>query len=155
MRNLLVCTLVLTVVPGCGGEGDARSEPAPAPPAAAAATVRLAFSYSDGAGERRRATLACTGSRARATGYLARRDERRLCRRARALRRFLTTPPDPQRVCTEIYGGADTARVRGTIGASDVSRGFSRVDGCAIEEWDRMTAAGLLPRPRGAVPPGV
>lgn len=152
MRNLLVCTFLLATAAGCGGEGEARSEPAP--PVAAAATVRLAFSYSDGAGGRRRATLACTGARARATGYLAPRDERRLCRRARALRTFLSTPPDPQRICTEIYGGADTARVRGTIGASDVARRFSRVDGCAIEDWDRMTAAGLLPRPRGAESPG-
>jgi hypothetical protein len=148
MLRLLASTVLVALAAGCGGEGEARSEPTPAPPSTAATTVRLAFSYHDGNGGRRRASLACTGSRARATGYLARRDERRLCRRARTLRRFLTTPPDRQRACTEIYGGADTARVRGTIGASKVNRPFSRVDGCEIDDWDRMTAAGLLPRPR-------
>ena len=52
------------------------------------------------------------------------------------------------RVCTEIYGGPDVARVVGTIDDQVVNTTFDRTNGCGIDDWDRLMA-GILPNPLG------
>ena len=117
------------------------------PGAAHAGAISLRVSSDDGAGHRRSATLTCSADGRRATGFLRHRDPVRLCRRAARLRAFLASSPDPARVCTEIYGGADTALIAGTIGGTRVRRAFGRADGCQLADWDRARA--LLPHPAG------
>ena len=46
------------------------------------------------------------------------------------------------RICTEIYGGPDTAQITGTLAGRSVSTTFDRHNGCAINDWD--AAAPLL-----------
>jgi hypothetical protein len=46
--------------------------------------------------------------------------------------------PDPDLVCTEQYGGPQTARVTGTWASEPVETSFDRVDGCAISRWDSV-----------------
>jgi hypothetical protein len=59
--------------------------------------------------------------------------------------------PLPQDViCTEQYGGDQTARVTGTYRGAPVDLELSRVDGCRIAQWDRLGA--LLPGPVGVAP---
>jgi hypothetical protein len=118
-----------------------------APPVAMAGAVNLRMSYRDGAGHQRHATLTCDSDGPRATGYLRHRNATKLCARAYALEPFLSSPPDRDRACTEIYGGPDRARIRGNVRGAAVDRRFSRTDGCEIADWD--TAQKLLPRPRG------
>lgn len=115
-----------------------------------AATVRLDIRYDVGEATTKTATLTCRGSRNRATGFLRRRDARRLCRVARDLRGFLADPP-PHEVCTEQWGGPDRARVTGRIGDDRIDRRLARNDGCEIGDWD--TAQPLLPKPKGAGAP--
>jgi hypothetical protein len=103
--------------------------------------VSLAIRYDDGAGHRHRATLTCRGDRAHGTGWLAAAPAR-ACRRAR----HLPSPPDAAAVCTQIYGGPQTARITGRIGARRVDRPLERTDGCRIDEWDRIVP--LVPRAR-------
>ncbi len=43
-------------------------------------------------------------------------------------------------VCTEIYGGPQTAVVRGTYKGTPVQLELSRSDGCRIAQWDRLGA---------------
>jgi len=57
---------------------------------------------------------------------------------------LLTTQPDQDRVCTQIYGGPETARVSGTIDGEKVDRRFERTNGCAIADFNR---AGELLQP--------
>lgn len=52
-------------------------------------------------------------------------------------------PVPADAVCTELYGGPQTAVVRGTLDGRDVSVELSRTDGCRTEQWDRLGA--LLP----------
>lgn len=61
---------------------------------------------------------------------------------------FAPLPAD--RVCTEQYGGDQTARVTGTYRGTPVDLELSRVDGCRISQWDRLGA--LLPGPVGVAP---
>lgn len=147
MRAVAVALVV--ALAGCGGEAaDGGGEAAPPePPAASPApegSLRLTIRRDDGRGEVRTATLGCDGAEERATGYLA-GDADSACPAARRLRPLLTTQPDEGRICTQVFGGPQTARVRGTIDGSQVNRGFSRANGCEIADWDR--AAPLLDAP--------
>jgi hypothetical protein len=59
------------------------------------------------------------------------------CRRLNALRDpFAPVPKDT--VCTEIYGGPQVARVRGTHRGVRVDAAFNRRNGCEIGRWNRV-----------------
>ena len=62
---------------------------------------------------------------------------------------FVPVPDDA--VCTEVYGGPQTAHVTGTWRGRPVDLRLSRVDGCRIAQWDGLGA--LLPGPVGEAPP--
>ena len=49
---------------------------------------------------------------------------------------FRPLPADS--VCTQQYGGPQTARVTGTWQGDPVDLELSRVDGCAISQWDAL-----------------
>jgi hypothetical protein len=119
------------------GSGPAAGNATPAPPA-----VALTVTANDGVGHVSTAKLTCRGTSTGATGYLRARAGA-ACRRARVLAAFLDVAPPPDRICTQIYGGPQTARVRGRIGARVIDRRFSRRNGCEIADWAR--AALLLP----------
>lgn len=65
---------------------------------------------------------------------------------AQAQEPFAPLPAD--RMCTEIYGGPQTATVSGSHRGEQVRLELSRVDGCRIAQWDRLGA--VLPRPETA-----
>ena len=110
---LLVATLA-----ACGGaEGERERGGAP--------TVALVISVRSPQGNRE-TTLECDGA-ARS----------RRCETARRLAPFLAEEPPRDRVCTQIYGGPETARVRGTIGQRRIDRRFSKTNGCEIADWER------------------
>ncbi len=50
--------------------------------------------------------------------------------------------PDPRRMCTEQYGGPQTAQVSGWYLGRAVDTGFKRTNGCEIARW--QAAAALL-----------
>lgn len=61
----------------------------------------------------------------------------------------LITPPRPGgRVCTDIYGGPDTAHIRGTLDGRPVDTIVDRADGCGISDWDTLLSD-VLPSPLG------
>ena len=55
-------------------------------------------------------------------------------------------PVRPRQVCTDIFGGPETARVTGTLAGSPLAARFSRQNGCEIARW--QLAAPLLDRVR-------
>jgi hypothetical protein len=58
-------------------------------------------------------------------------------------------PPVPKdRMCTQIYGGPDTATVTGTWNGQKVSATFKKTNGCEINRWKALE--GLLPATGGA-----
>ncbi len=48
------------------------------------------------------------------------------------------TPGDT--ACTQLFGGPETATIKGTIRGEPVDAQFSRRDGCEIERWKRVEA---------------
>ncbi len=53
-------------------------------------------------------------------------------------------PIDRNQVCTEIYGGPQTATVTGTVAGEPVNASFSRINGCEIARWDAISAVLVL-----------
>ncbi len=77
-------------------------------------------------------TLACTGG---PQGTLP--DPRAACDHLATLDEpFAPLPADA--VCTEQYGGPQTARVVGTWAGEPVDLALSRTDGCRISQWDSL-----------------
>lgn len=52
-------------------------------------------------------------------------------------------PVAKDRVCTQVYGGPETATVTGTWRGQPVLSSFTRTDGCQIARWQSLAA--LLP----------
>lgn len=142
LPGLLLALCAAAGLSGCGaGAADGRTaRAAPAP-------VALSFTVNHGHGTVRRARLTCRGTSALATGYLG-GSAVAACVRARSLAAFLAARPGRGRICTQIYGGPQTARIIGNVGVRRVDRRFSRTDGCQIADWSR--AGLLLPRVSGA-----
>ncbi len=142
--------MIVSALVATAGFVLAAGSGAPEPADGAQPEVRLEIRYDTGGDVKKTATLTCRGSRGRATGYLRKRSERRLCRAARELQGFLATPPQHE-MCTEQWGGPDRARITGRIGRNVIDRRLARNDGCEIGDWD--TAQPLLPKPKGAAAP--
>jgi hypothetical protein len=98
--------------------------------------VALTISVGEGRSATKTARLECRGRAASAQGFLG--EPSGACARARRLSAFLRTPPRRGRICAQLYGGPQTARIRGTIGGQAVARRFSRTDSCEIADWDRL-----------------
>jgi hypothetical protein len=89
------------------------------------------------------ATLRCAAGADRVTGYLELERAPDLCRRLAELVGALTSQPPRDRVCAEVYGGPETARISGRLAGRRVDRRLARTDACEITEWDRLDV--LLP----------
>lgn len=49
-------------------------------------------------------------------------------------------PPPKDQMCTELYGGPQTASVTGVLAGKPVNAQFSRTDGCEIGRWEALSA---------------
>ncbi|WP_342028210.1 serine protease inhibitor [Arthrobacter alpinus] len=60
--------------------------------------------------------------------------------------------PDPNRICTQQYGGPQIAVVTGSFHGREVEATFSRTDGCEISRWQALAPLfGALSGGSGAV----
>ncbi len=51
---------------------------------------------------------------------------------------FFTATPDPNRMCTQQYGGPQTATVKGMVDGRRIMTSFSATDGCEIARWNAL-----------------
>jgi|tagenome__1003787_1003787.scaffolds.fasta_scaffold20504487_3 hypothetical protein len=129
MRVLLALAVagLLAGAVACGSEESSSSSE----------KVNLRVRVEDGKGKVARATLACPdGGDAHGSGFLSARAEQH-CAAARRLQRLLTRPPPSDRVCTQLYGGPQTAHIAGTLAGQAVARDLGRRNGCEIADWKR------------------
>lgn len=127
MTPLLLLPLLLLAA--CGASEDAL-DPGAAPPA-----LELSVAYDAGDGSAPVTwTLVC-GDPARGTHP----DAEAACAHLQELEEpFAPLPAD--RVCTEQYGGPQTARVTGRWDGEPVDLELTRSNGCSISQWE-----GLVP----------
>ena len=128
MRRLLILAAIVTVVvAACGGDTSDGEHPD-------AETVEF--------------RVTCLGDTATITGIESLSGEAACSRLAEpAVQARLVSPP-PERVCTEIYGGPDVARMDGTLDDQPIGTTIDRADGCGISDWDNLLA-GVLPAALG------
>ncbi len=122
MTALLWVLGAALLLAGCGGEDEERAARTPAPPEAPAPGVTVTASMRAAPGP---------GS------YTARCADRACVRRWRA---WASKAADDARACTEIYGGPEEARVKGTIGGEPVDVTVTRSDGCGIADYEALFA---------------
>ena len=129
----LVAVMAVMVVPAaCGGESSVRVGDA-VPSTSLRIEVRAAPDAPP-----RSATLACDGAPV-ATGFID--DARAACalvtddQEARAV--LVERRPD-DRICTQLYGGPQLARVTGRIEGRPVDVTVNRADGCGVADWSQL-----------------
>ncbi|MGY1721374.1 SSI family serine proteinase inhibitor [Blastococcus sp. SYSU DS0552] len=145
---LLVSALVLGACATGRGDGDASSTGdgrdatggGPSGIAQAANDLRIVVDRGDGTPPETW-TLTCAGV---AEGTHPRAEE--ACAHLEDMAEPFAPLPD-DRVCTEQYGGPQTARITGRWNGAPVDLELSRVDGCRIAQWDALGP--FLPVPVG------
>ena len=124
MRPLALLPLLLLAA--CAGQDSVS-----APPASAPATSLVVEVRADQGADPVRWTLVCDP----AGGDHP--DPAAACRHlAAATEPFAPIPADA--LCTQQYGGPQTATVRGTYRGEPVDLALSRTDGCRIAQWDAL-----------------
>jgi hypothetical protein len=151
VRILLALVALLTLLTACASpSGDAGGDAAATSGSADAAAgggieqadndLQVEFDPGDGT-EPETWTLTCVGF---VEG--SHPDAEAACAHLKATAEpFAPLPADV--VCTEQYGGAQTARVLGRWNGEPVDLELSRTDGCRISQWDGLGP--LLPGPVG------
>ncbi len=141
MRHLLPSILLLSVLAACGGES---TPPDDLPVADLDITVehpdRDTITY----------RISCRAESAATTGGEAGIDATAACSALadpEAFTRLVDGPPRDQ-VCTEQYGGPDTATIVGTLDGQSVDTTIDRANGCGIYDWDELLD-GVLPEALG------
>jgi hypothetical protein len=151
-RHYVVLAAVFTVLAACGDDdgSGARSSDAPSD---SAANTELEIHYEHAAaGVDQTYTVTCAGASSELSGDAVEVDADAACDALRepAVVERLTQGPPQDQVCTEIYGGDDTAEMTGTIGDRSVDTVADRTNGCAIDTWDELLAP-ILPPAIGVV----
>jgi LysM repeat protein len=131
VRNLVTLAVVLTAtLAACGGSGSGSSD----------ASTQLTITTRTG-GESvlvpSEATLECNGT-ARATGFLA-KAAGPACAAVRdgVVAKVKHTQTGGE-VCSQIYGGPQTAHLTGTANGKQVNLRVDRTDGCGVDDWQLL-----------------
>ncbi|WP_051427273.1 hypothetical protein [Arthrobacter sp. H20] len=137
--NLLVGSgILLLALTGCGAESGGTSPTAPEPSASAsaepAADSQLTVVVTAGDGvEPITYELACTNGEP--VGESELEDPAAACEVLMAHGDVIMAEPDANVMCTQMYGGPETAVVTGIVDGDEVNATFSRQNGCEIDRW--------------------
>lgn len=108
----------------------------------------LSISFTDAAGNLAEYRLACLGDTATFTGEVPLGvDAATACLSVATDTARMLLDPDVMvdRMCTEIYGGPETATVSGLLGGTEADYEINRTNGCGIDDWERVFAGLVAP----------
>jgi hypothetical protein len=139
----LLTVVLAGLLTGCGaGQGSVTPEAGSSASGGSEGTD-LTIVVDDGAGKKSTWTLNCgSGAGAAATGTHP--DAAAACAALTAKGKQALPAVPGDRICTQIYGGPQTAEITGTRDGERVSASFSRRNGCEISRWKQLE--GLLPK---------
>lgn len=158
--TLISLLLAVTFIAGCGeddeqttttGSEDTRNTANDDLPLGAGPypIADLSISFDDAAGNLAEYRLACLGDTATFIGEVPPGvDAAAACLSVATDTARMLLDPDVMvdRMCTEIYGGPETATVGGLLDGIEVDYEIHRNNGCGIDDWERIFA-GLVPPP--------
>jgi hypothetical protein len=145
-RRRVTAALALAALPflvaGCGAaSSDTVTPQAPASSTGAGVNTNLTIVVVDN-GKTDNWTLSCDPAGGTHPNPTA------ACAALTAKGRTAIPPVAKDVMCTQIYGGPQTAKITGTWQGQPVNATFSRHNGCEITRWKALT--GLLPATGGA-----
>jgi hypothetical protein len=117
----LVLLLAFAVLAGCGEDGT----PAAGGDGELARLVIRVDSDGEGGAPARELRLTCAAP-----------TDSQACGAAAGISGAELAPTPDGTACTQIFGGPETASIRGTLHGEEVDATFSRRDGCEIKRWD-------------------
>jgi hypothetical protein len=120
---VLACLAALGAV-GCGGDDNEQ-------PAAVNSLAELTVTVDadgDGPTKPKTATVKCGPA-----------SDSKECAALGDMKAEVFQPVPGDMACTQQYGGPETAKVTGTFKGEQVDAEFSRVNGCEIARWEKMT----------------
>ena len=139
---VLLCGLVSgcsDMTSGSPSPTTPRSTSVTQTPQVTSRTTDLAIVFDDGTGKETTWTLTCDPAGG------THPDPAAACRALQAHGARALPPVRKDVACTQVYGGAQRARISGIWQGQQVRSSFSRVNGCEISRWDAL---------RGLLPPG-
>jgi hypothetical protein len=141
--NLLLTLAVLPVlIAGCSSGDEIVTPRAPAAESGGTVTTDLTIVSDDGKGKKETWTLTCDPAGG------THPDAEAACAALAAKGRTAMPPVAKDAMCTQQYGGDQTAKITGTWDGEPVDASFSRTNGCEISRWEALK--GLLPAAGGA-----
>jgi hypothetical protein len=108
----------------------------------------LSVSFTDAAGNLAEYRLACLGDTATFTGEVPPGvDAATACLSVATDTARMLLDPNVMvdRMCTEIYGGPETATVVGLLDDIEIDYEINRTNGCGIDDWERVFAGLVAP----------
>ena len=137
MRAATVALAALFVTAACGSSGAKKAATTTTAVAAAATSLSIEVRL-DPAAAPQTGTLQCDGS-AKGTGLLA--ESASAAKACAALANpaavaYLRNPRPEGQVCTQIFGGPETAHVTGTLQGQPVTVDLARRNGCETAGWE-------------------
>ena len=101
------------------------------------------------------AFLECGGPEGpKATGFLGQNADAACAAVEQGVLTEVTKSQSSGRLCSQIYGGPQTARVKGTADSNKVDLSVTRTDGCGIGDWTLLEPLLGAPDRTGDVPKG-
>ncbi len=153
-RHFVMVTAALMAIAACGDDEGEANEPTVAPGGSGVdAELEIRYEHA-AAGVDQTYTITCTESSSALSGDDVEVDADAACDalgQPAVVERLTQGPPQDQ-VCTELYGGDDTAEITGSLGDRAVDTVADRTNGCAITTWDELLAP-ILPPAIGVVEP--
>jgi hypothetical protein len=136
---LLPLAALALLLAGCGSgsAGGTVTPQAQASQTGAGVTTNLTIEFSDDAGKTSTWTLTCDPAGGTHPHPAA------ACAALAAKGKTALPPVAKNMICTQIYGGSQTAKITGTWQGETVNAEFSRKNGCEISRWKALE--GLLP----------
>jgi hypothetical protein len=122
---LVLAYLAAFGVVGCGGDNKDEQ------PANANSIAELTVTVDedgDGGGKAKTATVKCGPA-----------SDSKECAALGDMKADVFQPVPGNVACTQQYGGPETAKVTGTFKGEQVDAEFSRVNGCEIARWEKMS----------------
>lgn len=129
--RIVAALLACLTLAACGEDDGEPAAPAPAPAGSLAQLTVEVDPDGEDPTPPRRTTISCDAP-----------EDSAVCRALARVKRPTFEPTPGNVACTEIYGGPETATVKGTLRGEPVDARFSRANGCEIARWN--DASGIL-----------
>jgi hypothetical protein len=144
VSGLLALAVAPVLIAGCGNSDKETVTPqAGASESGGTVSTKLTIVSDDGAGKTETWTLTCDPAGG------THPDPEAACAALAAKGKTAMPAVAKDMMCTQQYGGPQTAKVTGTWKGEAVDASFSRTNGCEISRWQSLK--GLLPDAGGAV----